>query len=114
MEYGIRFIVGGLFVCIFALIAQVCKPKQFAGIFAAAPSILLAGLAITLYTQGASHTTLTAEGAIAGAVGMIVYCLVATPAIQRFKALIGSLMSLGGWLLSAFAAFAVLHMVLGW
>lgn len=111
MEYGIRFLVGGMFVPLFALIAQVCKPKQFAGIFAAASSILLAGLIITLSTQGVAHAILTVEGAIAGAVGMIVYCLVANPAIQRYQSLVGSLLALGCWLAMADATFAMLHLL---
>lgn len=114
LEYLAKFIAGGLLVCVFALIAQVCMPKQFSGIFSAAPSVLLAGLTIILLTKGATHATLAAEGAIAGAIGMICYCLVATPAIKRYQALPGSLLALSVWFLSAFCAFGILRTLLKW
>lgn len=113
-DYIAKFLVGGLFVCLFALIAEVCEPKQFAGLFSAAPSILLAGLAITLLLKNAVSATLTAEGAIAGAIGMIVYCLVATRAIERYKALVGSLLSLIAWLIVSFASFWAIHIIFRW
>lgn len=114
LEYIARFIVGGLLVCVFALVSQICKPKQFAGIFSAAPSVLLAGLIITLITQGASHAILTAEGAIAGAVGMIFFCIVATPLIERYKALVGSLLSLIGWFVVSCVTFVLMSVAMGW
>jgi hypothetical protein len=114
LEYVARFIAGGLLVCVFALISQICMPKQFAGIFSAAPSVLLAGLVITIFTQGASHAVLTAQGAIFGALGMIVYCFIATPAIQKHKALTGSIVSLAGWFLISCSAFAFMSVILKW
>jgi hypothetical protein len=114
LTYLARFVVGGLLVCVFALISQVCKPKQFAGIFSAAPSVLLAGLVITLLTKGAAHASLTAEGAIAGAIGLICYCMIATPMIKRFKTILGIIISLSGWLLVSLCAFAVMSMALQW
>jgi hypothetical protein len=114
LEYIARFAAGGLLVCVFALISEIFKPKQFAGIFSAAPSVLLAGLIITLMTKGPSHATLTAEGAIAGAVGMIFFCMVATPAIERYKVIIGSLLSLFGWCVVSLVAFVLISVAMGW
>lgn len=37
MEYILRFLLGGLIVSIFASIADVLRPKGFAGLFGAAP-----------------------------------------------------------------------------
>ncbi len=114
LEYLARFIVGGLFVCIFALISQICQPKQFAGIFSAAPSVLLAGLVITLLTKGAAHAVLTTEGAIAGAIGLIAYCIIAVPQIKRHKVIVGSILSLSGWFLVSACAFALMSVVFKW
>jgi Protein of unknown function (DUF3147) len=114
LEYITRFVVGGLLVCAFALLSQLCKPKQFAGIFSAAPSVLLAGLIITLFTTGASHAVLTVEGAIAGAIGLIAYCIAATPAIKHIKTLPGSLLSLVAWFLVALGSFALLRAIMQW
>ena len=44
MELVVRFLVGGALVSLFALIADVLKPKGFAGLFGAAPSVALASL----------------------------------------------------------------------
>jgi tetrahydromethanopterin S-methyltransferase subunit C len=43
-----RFLVGGLIVSLFAALADVLKPKSFAGLFGAAPSVGLATLALTV------------------------------------------------------------------
>jgi heme O synthase-like polyprenyltransferase len=88
--------------------------KQFAGIFSTAPSILLAGLAITLISNGASHAVLTAQGAIAGALGMVFYCVIATPIIKRHKELVGSILALAGWFLVSYSAFALISVILKW
>ena len=41
-EYVIRFLVGGAVVSAFSMLGDVLKPKSFAGLFAAAPSVALA------------------------------------------------------------------------
>ena len=45
-EYVLRFMVGGLFVSLFAIIGDVARPQSFAGLFGAAPSVALATLGI--------------------------------------------------------------------
>lgn len=112
LEYLARFLAGGLLVCVFAFISEICKPRQFAGIFSSAPSVLLAGLIITLFAKGAVPADLTAQGAIAGAVGMLVFCLAASLTIQRYRALRGSALALIGWLLVSFAFFVLIYGVL--
>lgn len=109
LEYLARFLAGGLLVCVFAFISEVCKPKQFAGIFSSAPSVLLAGLIITLLVKGAASAVLTAQGAIAGAVGMIAFCLLASLTIQRYQVLRGSVLALIAWFLVSFAFFVLLY-----
>src|SRR4051794_26826017 len=44
MEYVIRFFIGGLIVSIFAALGDIFRPKSFAGLFDAAPSVALATL----------------------------------------------------------------------
>ena len=48
----IRFIIGGLFVCAFAVLGDSLKPKSFAGLFGAAPSVALATLLLTIRREG--------------------------------------------------------------
>lgn len=59
MSLLIRFVVGGVVVSGFALIAEVLGPKSLARIFGAAPSVALATLGLTILTQGKSYA---AEG----------------------------------------------------
>ena len=50
-----RFVVGGSVVSLFAVIGDVLKPKSFAGLFGAAPSVALATLALTIATDGKTY-----------------------------------------------------------
>ena len=38
----LRFLIGGLVVSVFALVGDLFRPKSFAGLFSAAPSVALA------------------------------------------------------------------------
>jgi hypothetical protein len=113
-SYVAKFVLGGGLVCLFALIAEVCQPKRFAGIFSAAPSVLLSGLAVTLLVQGSSIAVLTAEGATVGALGMVAYCLGAVPATRHFKALGGAALGLLAWFGVTFGFYALLAQGVGW
>ncbi|SRR5579883_2956635 len=113
-EYVAKFFAGGLLVCLFALISQACQPKQFAGLFSAAPSVLLATLILTLLIKGADTAKLDVEGAIAGAVGLTFYALTASKIIKVNGALLGSLISLLIWLAVSFAVFGLLKLLVGW
>jgi hypothetical protein len=68
-----RFLVGGLFVSAFAALGNVLKPKSFAGLFGAAPSIALATLGLTIATEGARYAALEARSMIAGAMAFLAY-----------------------------------------
>ena len=43
-----RFLIGGAIVSFFAVLAEMFRPKSFAGLFGAAPSIALATIGITI------------------------------------------------------------------
>jgi hypothetical protein len=51
-EYLVRFLVGGVVVSAFAMLGDVLRPKSFAGLFGAAPSVALATLGIAVYRDG--------------------------------------------------------------
>ena len=59
-EMLFRFLVGGIVVSAFATLGDVLKPKSFAGLFGAAPSVALATLALTIVKEGV-HYTLTVD-----------------------------------------------------
>ncbi len=75
-EYVIRFVVGGIAVSGFAGLEDVFRPKSFAGLFGAAPSIAIATLAISLFKQGADYVATEARSMILGAVALGLYSLI--------------------------------------
>jgi hypothetical protein len=74
-EWIERFLLGGLIVSAFAVLGDVLRPKGFAGLFGAAPSVALATLALTLRTEGAQYAALEARSMIAGAFAFFVYAI---------------------------------------
>jgi hypothetical protein len=59
-EIVVRFIAGGFIISVFALIGDVLKPKTFAGLFGAAPSValvtlFLGALAFLIYASSVSY-----------------------------------------------------------
>ncbi len=114
LVYVARFLVGGALVCAFALICEVCAPKRFAGLYSAAPSVLTAGLAVTLIVESTEKAALTAGGAAIGAVGLVAYCLTSTSAIRRYKALHGSAVVVMVWLLVSVLVWAIVTKAVQW
>ena len=80
-----RFVVGGLVVSVFSALGDILKPKSFAGLFAAAPSVALATLGLTIATDGAAYAALEARSMIGGAVAFFVYASLATWVMFRYK-----------------------------
>jgi hypothetical protein len=72
-EIALRFGIGGIFVSLFALSGDVVRPKSFAGIFAAAPSVALATLALTISKDGPVFAAREGRSMIAGAIAFMAY-----------------------------------------
>jgi uncharacterized membrane protein (GlpM family) len=70
-----RFLLGGLIVSAFAVVADVLRPKGFAGLFGAAPSVALATITLTQLTEGKQYAALEARSMIAGALAFLVYAI---------------------------------------
>lgn len=106
----LRFVIGGLVVSAFALIGDVLKPKSFAGLFGASPSIALATLALTISRQGRQYCAIEARSMMAGAVALFVYAELASCLLLRRKlsALKSSLIALPAWFVVAFAGWFTL------
>ena len=81
----IRFFVGGLVVSAFALIGDLLKPKSFAGLFGAAPSVALATLGLTVAKEGASYAATEARSMIAGSIAFFVYASLVSWILMRYK-----------------------------
>lgn len=83
-EYVARFIVGGMMVSAFAALGDVFRPKSFAGLFGAAPSIAIATLAISLVKKGPEYIVTEARSMILGAVALGLYSLISCQLMKRF------------------------------
>ncbi len=75
MELLERFLLGGFIVSAFAAGGNVLRPKSFAGLFGAAPSIALATLGLTLISDGKQYAALEARSMIFGAAAFLAYAL---------------------------------------
>ena len=69
VELAVRFVIGGLIVSAFALLGEIVRPKLFAGIFGAAPSVALATLGLTFAGHGGSYVGVEGRSMMAG--GMV-------------------------------------------
>jgi Protein of unknown function (DUF3147) len=73
LEWGLRFLAGGIAVSAFAALSDTLRPKSFAGLFGAAPSIALATLLITLSQKGAPFVATEGRSMIVGAFALAAY-----------------------------------------
>jgi hypothetical protein len=73
IEHLVRFLVGGLMVSTFAVLGDLFKPKSFAGLFAAAPSVALATLTLAVCVRGEAYTGREARSMVGGAVAFMIY-----------------------------------------
>lgn len=81
----VRFIIGGFVVSFFALIGDLLKPKSFAGLFGAAPSVALATLTLTVAKEGSSYAASEARSMMAGAAALFIYASFVSWIMMRFK-----------------------------
>jgi len=79
-EILIRFLIGGIAVSFFAVLGDLFKPKSFAGLFGAAPSVALATLLLTVGKDGRQYAAAEAHSMLAGAIEFFVYA----SAVSRF------------------------------
>jgi hypothetical protein len=85
MQLIFRFVVGGLIVSAFASFGDVVKPKSFAGLFAAAPSVALATLGLTAVTDGRFYAAAEGRSMIAAAIALFLYATVAMRLIMKYS-----------------------------
>jgi hypothetical protein len=87
-------------VSAFATLGDVLKPKSFAGLFGAAPSVALATLGLTILTEGKVYAATEARSMIAGALAFCLYALVSSHLMMRekFHAVAVTIPALGLWL----------------
>jgi hypothetical protein len=84
-ELVIRFLIGGVIVSLFAAVAEILRPKSFAGIFGAAPSVALSTIGITIAQHGNAFAAVEARSMIFGSIAFFCYASAASWILMRFK-----------------------------
>jgi hypothetical protein len=85
MEYLIRFPAGGIVVSAFAVLGDVLRPKSFAGLFGAAPSVALATLGLALWKDGGDYVSVEGRSMILSSLALAVYSLVVCQLLVRHR-----------------------------
>ena len=69
----IRFLLGGVIVSSFAVLGDLFKPKGFAGLFGAAPSVALASLALAVIYEGTHTASVESFSMLVSAIALYCY-----------------------------------------
>lgn len=101
MEYLVRFLAGGVVVSVFAMLADIIRPKSLAGLLSASPAVALVTLSITFANKEPAYASIEGRSMILGSVALSFYsamvcCLLVR---TRLSALTASLISLPVWLI---------------
>lgn len=107
-ELVIRFLIGGIIVSFFAATAEIFRPKSFAGLFGAAPSVALSTIGITILHHGKAYAAIESRSMILGSIAFFFYATAASWILMRFKphALTVTIALLPVWM---GASFGLLH-----
>ena len=99
-----RFVIGGLIVSFFAVLGEIFRPKSFAGLFGAAPSIALATIGITIASHGKAYAALEARSMILGACAFLLYAASVSWMLIRLKrrALTATVVLMPVWFAASF------------
>jgi uncharacterized membrane protein (GlpM family) len=108
-ELVFRFLVGGVTVSVFAVLGDLFKPKSFAGLFGAAPSVALATLGLVIMKEGRLYAATEARSMVAGAVALFVYSTCVFQLIKHYKlaALKAATVAIPVWLGTAFGLWLI-------
>jgi hypothetical protein len=108
-ELLIRFVIGGVVVSVFALLGDLFRPKSFAGLFGAAPSVALATLSLTIAASGRGYASSEGRSMVAGAIALFIYASLASRVMMSYKsrALLTTIVLMPVWFASAFALWLI-------
>jgi hypothetical protein len=103
VDYALRFLIGGFVVSLFAIIGDVLRPKSFAGLFGAAPSVALATLGLTFFKHGGDYVAIEGRSMILGSIALAAYSMVVCQLLMRadWSALKATLAALAIWVVVA-------------
>ena len=105
----LRFAIGGALVSTFALLGDLFKPKSFAGTFAAAPSVALGTMLLTMHQDGRAVAALAARSMVVGAVAFFLYANTVAVLLRRarYRPRVAASLGLAVWALVAAVGWAL-------
>lgn len=109
LQLVVRFLLGGAIVGAFSVVGDIFKPKTFAGLFGAAPSVALTTLALAFVRDGAGEVATLGRSMMLGAVAFYVYgaACVAVSKREHWPEWIIAAGSWVAWFAVAFALWGV-------
>jgi hypothetical protein len=112
MEYLVRFLAGGIIVSAFAVLGDMLRPKSFAGLFGAAPSVALVTLSLALWKEGGVYASIEGRSMILGALALALYSFAVCQLLMRarWSALAASTTAMLLWLVVALGSK---HLLMG-
>jgi hypothetical protein len=105
---GLKAANGGLFVVAFALVSEALKPKRFAGLFSAAPSVALANLAVVVAAKGHAEAIAGTRGMVVGAVAFTAIAALGAAVARRHSVRRATLVICGAWIAVALPLYLLL------
>ena len=107
----VRFVLGGAVVSVFAVIGELFEPKTFAGLFAAAPSVAIATLALTNAKHGPEATAISARWMLVASAALLLYgtCCVWVCRRKRIPIWLGAAASWLVWGATAYTSWWLLR-----
>jgi hypothetical protein len=114
-EILLRAMVGGVVVSAFALLGDLLKPKRFAGLFGAAPSVALATIVLTVMKQGNEYVSIEARSMVLGSLAFFFYASVVSRLLIRRKlpVLPVTSVAIALWLVCAFGLWYAVQRLAG-
>src|SRR5215813_14168724 len=109
-QMAFRFLVGGAVVSLFAALGDALKPKSFAGLFGAAPSVACATLSLAIFSDGKTYASIEGRSMALAACGFWLYAWGCSRVLRRHRlnALIVTTTGLVVWWSASFALWAIL------
>lgn len=105
-----RFLLGGTIVSCFAMLGELLRPKRFAGLFGAAPSVALATIPLTIHQHGTVFASIETRSMVASSFAFAAYAWLVSRVLLRYQpsALLATLTALPLWFGVSFGLWALL------
>ena len=81
----LRFLLGGIIISAFSVLGDIFRPKSFAGLFGAAPSVAIATLLLTITENGRGYVAIEGRSMVLGGIAFFFYASVTSWVLMHYK-----------------------------